>query len=214
MAKVSIIRSPSLFAAGALTLSATPPIGIAYLAASVAAAGHEVEVVDAIGEAIEQVHYFGVRNLYVNGLTLDEVLGRVPADTQFICVSFPFSHEWPLAKKICFALKERFPSAVIIGGGEHITAMPEFSIKNCAALDYAVLGEGEETIIELIEALSQRELVHDIAGIAFRMEGQVVLSPRRERIKNIDQITRPAWDLIPLETYLAGGYSLDRKSVV
>ncbi len=207
MANVTIIRTPSLFAAGALTLSATPPIGIAYLAASVRAAGHNVDVVDGVGEAIEQVYYFGIKNLYVNGLTHQQVFDRVDAGAQFICVSFPFSHEWPLAKRICLGLKERFPNAVIIGGGEHITAMPAFSIQNCAALDYAVLGEGEETIIALIDALVRGQSVHEVAGIAFREKGQVTLTPRRTRIKEIDQITRPAWDLVPLETYLAGGYS-------
>ena len=87
MAKLTIVRVPSLFAAGALTLSATPPIGIAYLAASIRAAGHDVKVIDAIGEAIEQVYYFGRKNLYVNGLTRQEILDRVPADTQIFCVS-------------------------------------------------------------------------------------------------------------------------------
>ena len=57
MSKITIIRTPSLFAAGALTLSATPPIGIAYLAASLRAAGHEVQVIDSIAESIGNIYY-------------------------------------------------------------------------------------------------------------------------------------------------------------
>ncbi len=196
-----------MFAAGALTLSATPPIGIAYLAASVRAAGHEVLFIDAIGEAIEQVYYFGRKNLYVNGLTQEQILDRLPADVQFICVSFPFSHEWPLAKKICSALKNSFPDAVIIGGGEHATAMPEFILKDCTAIDYLVLGEGEETVTDLIAALLQGEDAFNVQGIGFVQGQQVIQTPRRTRIKEINAITRPAWDLLPLENYLAGGYS-------
>ncbi len=207
MAKVVVVRIPSLFAAGALTLSATPPIGIAYLAASIRAAGHEVQVIDAIGEAIEQVYYFGRKNLYVNGLTREQILDRIPADVEFICVSFPFSHEWPLAKQMCFAIKEHFPKAIIIGGGEHMTAMPEFSLQACPAIDYAVLGEGEETIAELIAVHERGESTANVAGIAFHRNDAVVKTPRRSRVKTIEDIARPAWDLIPLETYLAGGYS-------
>ena len=208
MSKIVIIRPPSLFAAGALTLSATPPIGIAYLAAGLRAAGHQVGVIDAVGEAVAQVYPFGHKNLFVNGLTIDQVCRRIEADTQFICVSFPFSHEWPLTKRLCFAVKECFPQAVMIGGGEHITAMPEFSLRNCAALDYAVLGEGEESIVDLVGVLERGESADSVAGTAFcRGDEEVVQTPRRARIKDIDAITRPAWDLVPLEAYLAGGYS-------
>lgn len=207
MAKVTIVRVPSLFAAGALTLSATPPIGLAYLAASIRAAGNEVTFIDAIGEAIEKVYYFGTKNLYVNGLIIEQILERVPADVEFICVSFPFSHEWPLAKRVCFALKEDFPNAIIIGGGEHMTAMPDLSLTTCHAIDYAVLGEGEETIVELISVLSRGESAENVLGIAYRNGEEVIKTTRRTRVKIIEQIARPAWDLVPLETYLAGGYS-------
>ena len=207
MAHVTVIRIPSLFAAGALTLSATPPIGLAYVAASIRAAGHDVSVIDGVGEAITQVYYYGQKNLYVNGLRIEEIIERVDPKAQFICVSFPFSHEFPLAKKVCEALKNSFPKAILIGGGEHISAMPEFTLKTCPSIDFAVLGEGEETIIELIQCLNKGLDVAFVTGIAFRKEGEGIRTARRIRVRNIDNITRPAWDLIPLETYLAGGYS-------
>ncbi len=207
MAHVTVIRIPSLFAAGALTLSATPPIGLAYVAASIRSAGHEVQVIDSIGEAITQVYYYGQKNLYVNGLRIEQILKRIDPHVEFICVSFPFSHEFPLAKKVCMAVKEKFPNAILIGGGEHITAMPEFSLQSCSAIDYAVLGEGEETIIELIKYCQAGLDVAQVTGIALRQGDKVIKTERRVRMRDINNITRPAWDLLPLETYLAGGYS-------
>ncbi len=207
MANVVIIRSPSLFAAGALTLSATPPIGLAYLASSVRHAGHHVSFIDGIGQDIEHVYYFGSKNLYVNGMTIDAIVDAVDPQVDFICVSFPFSHEYPLTKRLCHALRVRFPHVTILGGGEHITALPEFSLRDCPSLDYVVLGEGEETVVDLLDALVQKKNVALVAGVAF-LDGDVyVASPRRERMKAINEIPRPAWDLLPLETYLAGGYS-------
>ncbi len=208
MAKVTIVRVPSLFAAGALTLTATPPIGIVYVAGSLRAAGHRLSVVDSIGEALEQYHYFGLKNLYLNGLTISQIIERIPADSEYIGVSFPFSNEWPLAKAVCFAIRKAFPEAVIFAGGEHATAMPGFCLTDCPAIDYIVLGEGEETSVDLINTLASGGDVRSVAGIALRDETVgVVFNPKRNRLIQVDDIPRPAWDLVPLENYLAGGYS-------
>jgi radical SAM superfamily enzyme YgiQ (UPF0313 family) len=208
MAKVSLVRVPSLFAGGSLTLSATPPIGLAYLASNLRIDGHDVKVIDSVGEALEQVHYFGNKNFYVNGLTIEEIIRRIPRDTMYIGISFPFSHEWPLARKICFTIKEKFPDSVLIGGGEHATAMPEFCMENCPAIDYIILGEGETTLRELITALETSSYIMNVTGLALRDErDNVITTERRKRIKIVDDIMPPAWDLLPLENYLIGGYS-------
>ena len=170
MAKVTLIRVPNLFAAGALTLSAIPPLSLTYLAGSLRAAGHRVKIIDSVGEAIENIYYFGIRNLYVNGLTIEEILDAIPEDTQYVGIACPFSHEWPVIKKICFAVKDRFPNCVLICGGEHATALPAFCLENCSAIDYIVLGEGEETLNELIDTLSNLRPVASVAGISFRDE--------------------------------------------
>jgi len=208
MSKVTIVRIPSLFATRALTLTAVPPIGIAYVASSLRLAGHEVKVVDSIGDALEQYYYFGVKNLYVNGLTTDQILQRIPTDSEFIGVSFPFSNEWPLAKRVCLAIKKRFPQAILFAGGEHATAMPEHCLLDCPDLHYIILGEGEETVVDLVNTLSVDGDVSKVAGIAFHQkDGELFYTNKRNRMLAIDEIPHPAWDLIPLENYLAGGYS-------
>ena len=103
---ITLVRVPNVFAAGALTLSATPPIFLAYLAASLRRNGYEVRVVDSVGEAIERVYYLGRKNLYANGLRIEEILEVIPEGSRYIGVSFPFSHEWPLAKEVCFSIKK------------------------------------------------------------------------------------------------------------
>lgn len=207
MAKIALVRVPNLFAGGALTLSATPPIGLAYVAASAREAGHDVALIDALGENTENVYPFH-RNLYVNGLTIPEILAAVPPDSEYIGVSLAFSHEWPLSKQVCVALAERFPSAVLIVGGEHATAMAEFCLGDCPSIDYVVLGEGEETIIALIGALEKDLDLKDVAGLCFRDGPAGTLrTSSRARIRDIGKISAPAWDLVPLENYLSRGYS-------
>lgn len=208
MAKITLVRIPNVFAAGALTLSAVPPIFLAYLAASLRKNEHNVKVIDSVGQDIENVYYLGMKNLFVNGKSIESILADIPEDSKYIGVSFPFSHEWPVGRKLCEAIKEQFPSSVLIVGGEHVNAMPDFCLKSCPAIDIVVLGEGEETLVDLIGALEKSRPFKEVAGVAFRgLEGETVFTPRRERILAIDDIPQPAWDLIPLETYLSGGYS-------
>ena len=54
-------------------------------------------------------------------------------------VSLMFSHDWPMAKPIIQAIRKANPRAIIIGGGEHVNAVPEFCLKDCPELDVCVL---------------------------------------------------------------------------
>jgi len=82
----------------------------------------------------------------------------------------------------------------IILGGEHISAMPEFSLITSNA-DYIVMGEGEETIIELIKTIKNKEKnFQKIEGIGYRINNQVVINNRRNRRQSIDKISYPDWD--------------------
>jgi radical SAM superfamily enzyme YgiQ (UPF0313 family) len=207
MAFVALIRPPSLFSPSAVTLNATPPISLAYLAGALADAGHRVQVIDAVGEAIEQHYPAGLGRLLTNGLTHDQILARLDPGAGIVGISCLFTHEWPNVRRLAWAIRRARPEAVIVCGGEHLTAEPEFSLRDCGAIDCAVLGEGEETIAELAGAVDRGGDLGQVAGLAYRRAGEVVLTPRRQRIRDIDAIPRPRWDLIPLPTYLDKGYS-------
>lgn len=79
----------------------------------------------------------------------------------------------------------------VILGGTHATYFPESCLNYC---DYVVMGEGDETILELCAALSKGEDVSRVAGIAFNKNGQMVRTPGRPGVKNFDTI--PDFSLI------------------
>ena len=86
-------------------------------------------------------------------------------------------------------------------GGEHVTGFPEFSLEQ-APLDSVVMGEGEETIIQLLEHVEKNLPLDNVCGLAYKdSEGLVKVNPRRQRIKEIDSITQPAWDLFDIKKY-------------
>lgn len=207
MAFFCLIRPPSLFSRSTVTLNATPPISLAYLAGSLSEKGHQVQIIDAVGEAIEQIYPADLGELLANGLTHEQILRRIAPEVGVVGISCLFTHEWPNIRSLALEIRQARPDVMIICGGEHITAEPEFSLSDCKVIDYAVLGEGEETIAELAEVLDRKGDISQISGVAFRRAGEIVLTPRRQRIRNIDDIPRPRWDLTPLPTYLEKGYS-------
>jgi len=195
---ICLIRPPAIECFRFATTSVTLPLGLAYIAGALEAAGHEVEVIDALGEAPE--HHTRYFKGYMMGLSLDQIVERIPRDVEAIGISVIFTHEWPMAVRLIDLIKRKFPVTPVILGGEHITALPEFSLMTSQA-DVLVLGEGEETIVELVDALRDGEDLATIEGIAFRRDGSIQMNRRRNRRTNIDDIPWPSWRHFKIETY-------------
>ncbi|MGH7812494.1 MAG: B12-binding domain-containing radical SAM protein [Candidatus Binataceae bacterium] len=211
MAKITLVRPPALVAKKSLQGPLTPPLGLAYLAASLRAAGHEAVIVDSVGEApFQQVLWFGDRMIAV-GLSIDETVARIPEDSGAIGISCMFSQDWPYAKRIIEAIRRRFPQTLIIGGGEHTSALALFILETCPEIDLCVIGEGEEAVVEIANCLADGGDLAALKGIAIRRNGKSLLTPPRARIRDVDAIPRPAWDLTPIRNYLDNGlgYGID-----
>lgn len=208
MKKVVLIRPHMLIPVHSFTGLTVPPLGLAYVAAALTQAGHDVMLIDSVGEAIEQ-HFPHHDGYVLHGLGTGQILDRIPADANFIGVSCLFSHEFPVCRDLMSAIKERFPAATLLAGGEHVTALPEESLRQCPALDVAILGEGETTITDLVAGDGSQEALAGIPGLAWRgPDGEVRLSKARARERDIDSFPRPAWDLVPLQNYWKYGMGL------
>jgi anaerobic magnesium-protoporphyrin IX monomethyl ester cyclase len=178
---------------------AMPPLGVGYVAASVEAAGHRVTIVDAFGLGLERYTRFGP--VYLRGISDDETVAAIPADSDAIGVACMFSCQWPATRLLFQRIRRRFPDRPLILGGEHATALPELSLTQ-APVDVAVLGEGEETIVELMEFVRGARPLEEIAGITFRRGDATATTGRRPRIRDVDAIPWPAWHLVDIERYM------------
>lgn len=85
-------------------------------------------------------------------------------------------------------------------GGHGPAPEPEFFLKKTRA-DAIVIGEGEETIVELLDAITYHRDLKRVKGIAFRDGDHVTITARRPLIKDVDSIPLPAYDLFPIEYY-------------
>lgn len=180
-----------------------PPLGLAYIASSLRTAGHRVSTVDAVGEAVHQYSRVSwSEGTLIHGLGTSEIVERVDSGTQVIGISCMFSVEWLVAKEVIEALRRAFPAALIVLGGEHVTACPEFTLDSCRAADVGVLGEGEETIVDLLDAHASGSPLDAVRGIVFRRGESVVRTAPRTRIRAIDAIPKPDWTIFPIAAYI------------
>ena len=67
--------------------------------------------------------------------------------------------------------------------------------------DYIIIGEGEITLLELLNSLENNKPADSIRGLSFRKENNIILNSKREVLKNLDSLPMPAWDLIDIRPY-------------
>lgn len=178
----------------------SPPLGLAYIAACLEKAGHKVRVTDAILEGWD--HFMPYGRVVARGLHNKDVCARVEAGTDVIGISIMSTICWPLVIDLCDRLKKTHPEALIVLGGEHPTALPEFCLRTSRA-DVVVRGEGEETIVDLVRAACEdgREALGGVPGIAYLNGDHFIMTNPRPRIKDLDDLPYPAWHLFDVEGY-------------
>lgn len=205
---VTLIRPPNVVHKTTLaTNSGAPPLALACLSAALKKSGWRVTVIDAFGEAMDRFTQIETFPFLANGLSTDEILSRVPEDTCLIGVSSMFSNEWLCHRRVINALTERFPGTPLIVGGEHASAAPEYVLRSCPGALACVLGEGELSLLELLDALESGRALNDVAGLCIRQADSEAFSRTtpRSRIRDLDSLPWPDWDSVPIENYLAAG---------
>jgi radical SAM superfamily enzyme YgiQ (UPF0313 family) len=200
---VSLVRCPTVTNVGAFGQDAVPPLGLAYVAAALREAGHDVTAVDAVGEGLD--HYTRLDwtpYTLIHGLSEAEIVARINPKAEMIGISCMFSVEWIAVRDLASAIRRAFPRALIVFGGEHATACPEYSLQDCPAADMCVLGEGEETIVDVANALASGSDFSGVAGLVLRDGDRIYRTARRSRIRALDDIAAPDWSVFPITNYL------------
>tara|TARA_B100000315_G_C14572749_1_gene586418 strand:- start:481 stop:2073 length:1593 start_codon:yes stop_codon:yes gene_type:complete len=213
---IALVRGPIVvvdnsFGSGASqSVQAVPAIGLAYITSYLRKKGYEVVFIDGTGEGLDSQYplqdYPGFSS---QGLQLGEIISRIPKQVKVIGFSGMFSGEWPVMRDLISQTRESFPEALLVAGGEHITALTEYSLRDCPALDIAVRGEGEHTFYKLLEAYLGTGSFSDVPAIAYLdTKGQYQQNGNKTpRLKSIDDLSWPAWPDNYLEKFWEAGKS-------
>ena len=108
---------------------------------------------------------------------------------------------------IAAALKKSNYRVKIIVGGEHATAMPEFSLRDCPAIDYIIKGEGELALIQLVYYI-RRGIEDKISGVVFLKDGRYNESLLAPRLVKIENLPWPSWELLDIEPYFQPNFTM------
>ncbi len=160
---------------------ALPPLGIAYVAAALESAGHEVSIIDAVAE----------------GLAPEEVRGRlerVQPDLAGVTAMTSSIHGALEAGRIA-----KQCGALVVAGGAHMALYPEETL-SYDFIDYGIVGEGDESTVELVAALEGGRPVEDIRGLAYKKDSQVRVNGARI-VDDLDRLPFPAYHLLPMDRY-------------
>jgi radical SAM superfamily enzyme YgiQ (UPF0313 family) len=93
------------------------------------------------------------------------------------------------------------PGSHIVVGGPHVTALPIETLRHVRAIDTVVVGEGEDTFLDIIRCLQKNRPVQNIPGTAWRTSNDFWIGPPRARIADLDTLAPPS-DYFDLHTLL------------
>lgn len=184
-----LMIQPNYHAGGAEIAGNWPPGWVAY-----------------IGGALKRHGFTNLR--FVDAMTnhitddqLEELIRRNEPDVVMATAITPMIYQ---AQKTLEIARQAAPACVTILGGIHPTFMYAQVLGEAPWIDYIVRGEGEEIIVELIQAIADgrdRSLRRTIRGIAFLEDGQVVATPARPVIEDLDTLS-PDWSLLEWDKYI------------
>jgi len=183
---------------------ASSPLGVSYLAAVIRNEA-EVQIMDAVAESDYKKKLDPVFTWY--GSPLSEIQARMERfQPDLVGVSCIFSSVFPVIREVCREVKKMDPRILTITGGGY----PTFLAEDCLhepSLDMIALGEGEMTLLSVIRHLQEGRALSEIDGLAFKENGQAVITPQTRWIENLDSIPFPARDLLPMKLYPRVGAS-------
>lgn len=159
---------------GAITVT-YPPLGISYLASYIRKYSKfplEIKITDGLVKkkeaTISEIINFGADILCVSALT--------PTITG--------------AYELINIVKDKMPDVFVVMGGVHAASLPE-DVFTKSKTDVVVTGEGELTLLEIIEKLNRKESIYNVDGIAYKHNGKLVINKSKEFIQDLDTIPFP-----------------------
>lgn len=174
------------------------PLGLAYIAGALLRIGkYDVSVIDLTARA-------EIEKKDPEEILADKLLEIRPDIVGITSTS-------PTHKNACEAAKQikKIIDIPIIKGGPHETNCAETTIRKHSEIDYSVVGQGEETIVELVDAVLNNGTIKGIRGVVYRQGNRIVNNGKRPLTLDLDTLPKPARNLFYLDKRFIRHYSAD-----
>ena len=161
------------------------PLGLAYIVSAIHRAGYNLEILDLDRHR-----------------KTDEELRQILKEKDFNVVAFGcVVSSYKIIKNLAKMIREAKKDAIIIAGNSVADSIPKILLEK-TEVDVAVIGEGELTIVEILDKLKKEESLKDIKGIWYKEKGKIIANPMRTEVLDINNIPFPEWGLFDMEAYI------------
>ena len=164
-------------------IASWPPLGLLYLATTLMEIDIEVSVLDQPAK----------------GFTVEETVKWVEKEDPDILGFSTFSASGRKAALLSNEVKKKNPDITVVFGSFYATFNADRVLRKYPSVDIIVRGEGEKTVIDLVDCLKKRSKLKDVQGITFRDGNAVVSTPDRPLIEDLDSIPFPDRNLLDVE---------------
>jgi len=164
-------------------VGAAPPLGMLYIATYLRENGIDTSIID---EAAQ-------------GYSLKGTLDWVKKENPDILGFSTYSSSGRKAALIAERVKKENPDIVTVFGNFYATFNAERILKKYPFVDFIVRGEGEHTSLELANCLEKKRDLKKVLGINFRKNDQIISTPDRPLIKDVDSLPFPDRELLDVE---------------
>lgn len=201
--KILLIGTPWVITKSSLDYLTAPVLnGLGYIAAVLEKNNYDVKILDALAEG------FGFRKKIKNGqlikvgLPNEKIVKKIKEyKPEIIGISNLFSSQSYTMFELTRLVKKTNPEITVVVGGVHPSADPNQCIKD-KNIDFVIVGEGEYTLLKLIQNLNNPDKLSNIKGLFYKKGSKVHPSGMPRFVENLNDIPFPAYHLLPMKKYL------------
>ena len=164
------------------------PLGILYVSAAARAAGENVDCInlnhetgDVLAALSQKIRRTGCTMVALGGL----------------------SGEYQDLYNVLRHVKQNHPHITTIVGGGIITATPKIAMQALEYADIGIIGEGDETIVELMQTIRRGDSISSVAGIIYKHNNEWVKTKNRQDVQDLDSLPLPDYEGFDFAHYLA-----------
>jgi anaerobic magnesium-protoporphyrin IX monomethyl ester cyclase len=188
-----------------------PPMALIYLSGYLKHHGLKPKIIDITEKSVIRDTNF-INNIDQHTKLIESAMvSEIKRSPSMIFGITCYTPEYYEVLKLSKTIKEIYPRSKIIVGGIHPTLFPnELLSEPNTPIDYEVIGEGEETLLELVNQLiSTRPHLLNVKGIAYKNSGIIIKTSLRPVRDNLDEISFPDYSQLDMDYYTnASPYSV------
>jgi magnesium-protoporphyrin IX monomethyl ester (oxidative) cyclase len=175
------------------------PMGLVYIASYLEKSGHEVKILDTLAEGRDVIESRGESNrIGMRAVEIKKIIRKFKPELVGISVMFTAFKDDAL--DLAKLVKTVDKGIKVIVGGAHVSINPKSMVES-EFIDFAVKGEGEEIMAEVVGAMGNKMELKDIGGLVYKERGKIFENKRMGMITNLDDLPFPALHLLNWKMY-------------